>query len=62
MVEKIPYDITLRQFQDLYLIQNKPCIFSKVFTDDWRSRREWVKNGKPNLEYLEDKFGKLLSS
>ena len=61
MVEKISFDITLRQFQDLYLTQNKPCIFPKAFTDDWRSRREWVKNGKPNLEYLRDKFGKLLS-
>ena len=57
MVDRIVSNITLGHFQDLYLGQNRLCIFSPIFTDDWRSRHEWVMNGKPNLEYLSEKFG-----
>ena len=58
MVDRISIEITQNQFQDLYLNPNKPCVLTEVFTRDWRSRREWVHNGKPNFEYLSDKFGK----
>jgi len=57
MADRIVSYITLDQFQDLYLSQNRLCIFSPIFTDDWRSRHEWVMNGKPNLEYLSEQFG-----
>ena len=57
MVDRIESYITLDQFQDLYLDQSRFCIFSQIFTDDWRSRHEWVTNGKPNLEFLSEQFG-----
>lgn len=45
-------------FRD-YLIPNHPCVFSAKFTDGWGSRRNWVTwDGKPDFDYLLQKFGK----
>ena len=57
MVERISTELSLDQFQERYLRLNKPCVFSGTFTKGWRSRIEWVKDGKPNAKYLSDKFG-----
>jgi hypothetical protein len=40
-----------------YLLRNKPCLFDNSMTSEWRSRREWVKERQPNLEYLKPRFG-----
>ncbi|XP_065051481.1 2-oxoglutarate and iron-dependent oxygenase JMJD4-like isoform X2 [Rhopilema esculentum] len=56
MVERISTELSLEQFQERYLRLNKPCVFSGKFTKGWRSRIEWVKDGKPNAKYLSDNF------
>lgn len=40
-----------------YLEANQLCIFSSELTKHWRSRNEWVSNGRPNLEFLSKTFG-----
>ena len=45
-------------FRD-YLEANQLCIFSSELTKHWRSRKEWVTDGKPNLGFLANKFGEF---
>lgn len=49
-------------FRD-FLKANQLCIFSSELTQHWRSRKEWVEDGKPNLDFLSNEFGnyKLVS-
>ncbi|CAH0557537.1 unnamed protein product [Brassicogethes aeneus] len=35
---------------------NKPCIIRNI-TDGWESSKNWVKDGKPDFEYLTNKYG-----
>ena len=44
-------------FRD-YLEANQLCIFSSELTKHWRSREEWVSDGRPNVEFLSKEFGK----
>ncbi|NXK70764.1 JMJD4 protein, partial [Sylvietta virens] len=47
-------------FRD-YLIPNHPCVFSAKFTEDWSSRKTWVRrDGKPNFEHLLREFGEAV--
>ena len=43
-------------FRD-FLEANKLCVFSSEVTQHWRSRKEWVKDGRPNFEFLSNHFG-----
>lgn len=55
--EKIPYE----DFFFNYLLPNRPCVFGRHVTKQWKSVEKWVTwEGKPNLEYLAARFGKLL--
>ena len=50
--------IKYEEFLRSYLEGNQLCIFSSELTKHWRSRNEWVSNGRPNLEFLSKTFGK----
>lgn len=42
-----------------FLLPNLPCVFSSAFTEGWGSRRRWVTSeGKPDFEYLQQKYGR----
>ncbi|XP_030334644.1 2-oxoglutarate and iron-dependent oxygenase JMJD4 isoform X3 [Strigops habroptila] len=59
-IEKVE-SFTYSDFFRDYLIPNHPCIFSAKFTEDWGSRRSWVTwDGKPNFDYLLQKFGEAV--
>ena len=49
--------ITYKEFFYFFLKTNQPCIFSSELTQHWRSRKEWVKDGKPDLDYVSKEFG-----
>nr|CAI5818055.1 unnamed protein product [Callosobruchus analis] len=42
-------------FKD-FVVANIPCII-KGIGNTWESSRNWIKNGKPNYEYLLHKYG-----
>lgn len=44
-------------FKD-YLLKNRLCVISSELTKKWRSRLEWVSDGRPNYDFLEECFGK----
>jgi len=44
-------------FRD-FLEPNQLCIFSSELTKDWRSRKDWVTDGRPNFDLLSKEFGK----
>ena len=48
-------------FRD-FLEANKLCIFSSEVTQHWRSRKEWVIDGRPNFEFLSNHFGNFCLS
>lgn len=49
--------ITYEDFFRDYLEANQLCVFSTEVTQHWRSRKEWVMNGRPHLEILSNQFG-----
>ena len=53
-IEDIGYD----EFVMRYMLPNRLCVFSKEVTKSWKSRSEWVENGKPNLRFLSERFGR----
>ena len=44
-------------FVEEFLLQNEPCVFPEALTRSWRARREWQRDGRPDLEYLAAQFG-----
>ena len=54
--------IKYEHFFHNFLKQNKLCIFSSALTKHWRSRNEWVRDGKPNFDFLTSAFGNSLFS
>ncbi|XP_048238027.1 2-oxoglutarate and iron-dependent oxygenase JMJD4-like isoform X2 [Haliotis rufescens] len=42
-----------------YLLPNRPCVLSARSTEGWRSRREWVLQGAPHLDFLISHFGSV---
>ena len=53
-VGTIKYEEFFREF----LEPNQLCIFSSELTKDWRSRKEWIIDGRPNFDLLLKEFGK----
>eukprot|EP00118_Oscarella_pearsei_P016132 m.151236 g.151236 ORF g.151236 m.151236 type:complete len:76 (+) comp38580_c0_seq10:25-252(+) len=45
------------EFFARFLLRNKPCVIGSEITETWKARKRWVKDGKPNLQYLIDNFG-----
>ncbi|KAL9958455.1 hypothetical protein ACROYT_G035470 [Oculina patagonica] len=56
-VGAIKYEEFFRDF----LEPNQLCIFSSELTQHWRSRKEWVKDGKPNLDFLSNEYGHAIA-
>jgi len=55
--------LTYDDFFHDFLLPNKPCVLSPVVTENWRSRREWVKENKtPDVEYLRKHFGTYMTA
>lgn len=53
-----PVTFTYSMFFRLYLLPNRPCVFSAKFTDSWESRKRWVtQDGRPNFDHLLLTFG-----
>ncbi|TRZ00501.1 hypothetical protein DNTS_026637 [Danionella cerebrum] len=56
-IDYIEKEIPYSKFFKKYLMQNKPCMLSKKFTEEWSCRRNWVTpEGKPNLQRLLHEF------
>lgn len=53
--------IKYEEFFEDFLETNQLCIFSSELTQHWRSRKEWVEDGKPNLDFLTKEFGNYKS-
>ena len=53
--------INYKEFFEVFLETNQLCIFSSQLTQHWRSRKEWVKDGKPDLDFLSKEFGNYKS-
>lgn len=53
-IEDIGYD----EFFIRFMLPNRLCVFTKEVTKSWKSRYEWVENGKPNLRFLSERFGR----
>ena len=47
-------------FVEEFLLKNEPCVFLEAVTNGWRARREWQRDGKPDLEYLAKEFGEQI--
>ncbi|GIY93508.1 2-oxoglutarate and iron-dependent oxygenase JMJD4 [Caerostris extrusa] len=59
-IEKVDHisNISYECFFTNYMKANKPCILSSSFTENWKSRSEWItSDGKPNFIFLEKEFG-----
>ncbi|ESN96513.1 hypothetical protein HELRODRAFT_95474 [Helobdella robusta] len=51
------WNISYADFSENYLKLNIPCMLCESFTDQWRSRREWVKeNGEVDWQALRNLF------
>ena len=50
-------EISYSEFVDKYLSKNLPCLFAGSFTMNWKSRQEWVSDGKPCFDFLRKSFG-----
>ena len=57
LVHRIESHIPYHDFYSQYIAKNKLCILSSKFTEQWRSRTEWTKNGKIDVEHLKHEFG-----
>ncbi|MBZ3882538.1 JmjC domain-containing protein 4 [Sciurus carolinensis] len=58
---KEPAAFSYADFFRGFLLPNLPCVFSSAFTEDWGSRRRWVTpEGKPDFEYLLQKYGDVI--
>lgn len=40
-----------------FILNNKPFVLSKNFTETWPCRKLWVKDGKPNWDYIKLHYG-----
>ena len=45
------------EFYHRYLVANKPCLLSELWTESWPCRKLWVKNGQPDWEFLKRNYG-----
>ena len=57
MIDRITENISYKHFKDKYLFNNTPCVFSNNLTENWNCSKDWIKNGKLNVEYFENTFG-----
>ncbi|KAJ8913510.1 hypothetical protein NQ315_017060 [Exocentrus adspersus] len=49
-------NLSYNKFFKSFMLPNVPCIIQNV-TEQWDSSKLWVQSGKPNLDYLLDKYG-----
>ncbi|XP_008838072.1 2-oxoglutarate and iron-dependent oxygenase JMJD4 [Nannospalax galili] len=58
---QVPDAFPYADFVKGFLLPNLPCVFSSAFTEGWGSRRRWVTSaGKPDFEYLLQKYGDVV--
>ena len=50
-------EITYNEFVGTYLAENLPCLLDERFTRNWKSRQEWISDGKPCFRFLKRSFG-----
>jgi len=52
-----PFSLSYEDFYEKYLCSNKPCIL-RGFLDssNWAASKDWVKDGKPNMEFFVNLF------
>lgn len=56
-VDVINKEICYSEFYEDYLVKNRMCLLSKLFTDSWSCRKHWVKNEAPNWDNLLENYG-----
>ena len=59
LMERVSGQLSSQTFFASFLLPNKPCLIGSEITAGWKARREWVKYGKPNLEFLLQNFGNI---
>ncbi|ESO86531.1 hypothetical protein LOTGIDRAFT_128855, partial [Lottia gigantea] len=48
------------KFFEMFLLLNRPCIFTNFVTQNWNCRKEWVtSSGQPNYKFLKQAFGHI---
>ena len=57
-IDRVSGDITFFDFLENYLIPNRPCIIDHKLCEDWEAVKHWQYNGRPNFDYLYQRFGK----
>ena len=58
-ISRISELLSYNEFVENYLSKNCPCLFDENFTRNWRSRKEWITQGKPNFDFLKEAFGRI---
>ncbi|KAJ1728414.1 hypothetical protein LPJ72_005487 [Coemansia sp. Benny D160-2] len=53
-------DISAEEFAQNHLRANRPVVLGAGFTENWRSRREWVDGGRPNFARLREIYGEAV--
>jgi len=56
-VDYIDYFMSYDEFHTKYLEQNKPCHLSKLYTKQWKCRKEWIKDNMLDTSKLKLCFG-----
>lgn len=56
-IRRFPESGDYLTFVEEFLLKNEPCMFSEAVTRGWRARRDWQRDGKPDLDYLATEFG-----
>ncbi len=60
-IAKFPDSGDFLLFFEQYLLPNRPCVFSSVFTREWRAREEWRNSDdSPNITFLQENFGNFV--
>lgn len=47
------------EFFNEHLLSNTPCIILNA-TKHWECSSSWIKNNKPDIDYLNSKYGNIL--
>lgn len=48
-------DLSYSSFFEKFMLENVPCVIKNI-ANNWEATRTWVSDGKPNIEYLGEKY------
>ena len=59
--EQLPRATSFQHFVEHFMLPNQPCLIGSSITEQWKARRLWQKNGRPDFEYMMQSFGRSYS-